>query len=101
MVSALAGFLSSCGGANDPAKDNKVAATVNGKPIMMSDVEQQITQQTQGKQAELPALVLAQARLQALDSRIQKEVLLQRAEKENLKATEDELNQYRTYQKTQ
>jgi parvulin-like peptidyl-prolyl isomerase len=71
-----------------------VAATVNGQNILLSEVEQVINQQTGGKQAQLSTLQLAQARLQVLDTLIQKEVLLQRAEKENLKVTDDEINQY-------
>jgi peptidyl-prolyl cis-trans isomerase SurA len=81
------------GGGAD-AKDGTVAATVNGKKIMLAEVEKAIGQQTQGQQAQLSTLQLAQARLQVLDGLIQQEVLLQRAEKENLRPTEDEITQY-------
>jgi parvulin-like peptidyl-prolyl isomerase len=87
--------LAACGsGGGSDSKDNMVAATVNGKTIMLAEVEQLINQQMQGQQSQLSPLQLAQARLQVLDSLIQKEVLLQRAEKENLKASEDEITQY-------
>ena len=70
---------------------NTVAATVNGKKIMLQEVEQLITQQTQGKQSQLSPLELAQARLQVLSSLIQREVLFQRAEQEKLLPSEDQI----------
>lgn len=70
-----------------------VAATVNGKDIMLSEVDRIISQQTGGQQAQLSPLELAAARLQVLDGLIQQEVLFQRAEKENLLPTEDEITQ--------
>lgn len=73
---------------------NTVAATVNGRQILLSEVEQVINQQMAGKQAQLSTLQMAQARIQVLDTLIQKEVLFQRAEKENLKVTDDEIAQY-------
>jgi len=92
--------LSACGkdGGAD-STDNTVAATVNGKSIMLSEVEHLLSEQTQGKQAQMPQLSLAQARLQILDSLIQKEVLYQRAEQEKLLPTEDEISQYITAKK--
>lgn len=93
------GFAGCSGGGSDAGKDNTVAATVNGKPIMASEVEQQISEQTGGKQSQMTQLVLAQARLQALDSLIQREVLYQRAEKEKLLPTDDEVSQYVTAKK--
>ena len=68
-----------------------VAATVNGKSILGSEVERLISQQTGGKQSQMSSLELAQARLQVLDSLIQREVLVQRAQKENLMPTEDQI----------
>jgi parvulin-like peptidyl-prolyl isomerase len=99
MLFALVAIsFTACGG-SDAGKDNTVAATVNGKPIMLSEVEQFITEQSGGKQAQMIQLVLAEARLKALDALIQKEVLYQRAEKENLLPTEDEVSQYITAEK--
>jgi peptidyl-prolyl cis-trans isomerase SurA len=100
---ALAAFgLTSCsseGGAD--AKDNTVAATVNGKPIMSAEVERQISQQAGGKQSQLSQLEMAQARLQVLDKLVQREVLYQRAEKEKLLPTEDQINSAINQQKQQ
>jgi len=83
-------LLAACGsGAETP--DNTVAATVNGKKIMLQEVERVIQQQTGGKQANLSPLELAQARLQVLSSLIQREVLFQKGEQEKLLPTEDEI----------
>jgi parvulin-like peptidyl-prolyl isomerase len=85
-------FLTACAtsGGSDP-KDSTVAATVNSKPIMLSEVERQISQQAGGRQSQLSPLELAQARLQVLDSLIQRQVLFQRAEKEKLLPTEEQI----------
>jgi parvulin-like peptidyl-prolyl isomerase len=74
--------------------DPSIAATVNGKGIALSEVDKLISQQTQGQQAQMSQLQNAQARLQVLDSLIQKEVLFQRAEKEKLLPTEDEITAF-------
>jgi parvulin-like peptidyl-prolyl isomerase len=88
MLGAL--LIAGCGSGSESA-DNTVAATVNGKKIMLQEVERVIQQQTGGKQTSLSALELAQARLQVLSSLIQREVLFQRAEQEKLLPTEDEI----------
>lgn len=105
---ALAAFLSAAcsqtgsSSSNPNAADpNAVAATVNGKPIMMKEVEQVLTQQTQGQQSQLSQLQLAQARLQILDTLIQREVLFQRADKEKLLPSEDEITASISEQKRQ
>jgi peptidyl-prolyl cis-trans isomerase SurA len=82
-------------------RDSMVAATVNGKNIMLVEVERQISQQAGGKQAQLSQLELAQARLQVLGSLIQREVLFQRADKEKLLPTEDEITAAINTQKQQ
>ena len=97
----LALFASAFVGCSRPAASgteasgdpSAVAATVNGKNIMLSEVEKLISAQTQGQQAQLSPLQLAQARLQVLDGLIQNEVLFQRADKEKLLPTEDEITQ--------
>jgi peptidyl-prolyl cis-trans isomerase SurA len=71
--------------------ESTVAGTVNGKKIMLAEVERIIHQQSQGKQSQLSSHDLAQARLQVLDQLIQREVLFQRAEKEKLLPSEDEI----------
>jgi parvulin-like peptidyl-prolyl isomerase len=101
VLALVALGFSACSGDGADAKDNTVAATVNGKKIMLTEVERLISKQTQGQQAQLSPLQLAQARLQVLESLIQTEVLHQRAERENLKPTEDEITQYITAQKQQ
>lgn len=89
-VALYALLVAACGSGSESAS-NTVAATVNGKKIMLQEVERLITQQTQGKQSQLSPLELAQARLQVLSSLIQREVLFQRSEQEKLMPTEDEL----------
>ena len=71
--------------------ESTVAATVNGKKIMLAEVERIIHQQSQGKQSLLSSHDLAQARLQVLEQLIQREVLFQRAEKEKAMPSEDEI----------
>lgn len=81
--------------------NNTVAATVNGKKIMLQEVERLINQQAQGKQSQLSPLELAQARLQVLASMIQREVLYQRAEQEKMLPTDDEITSAINAQKAQ
>ncbi len=83
------------------APSNTVAATVNGKKIMLAEVERLINQQAQGKQSQFSAHDLAQARLQILDKLIQREVLFQRAEQEKLLPTEDQITTAINQQKQQ
>jgi peptidyl-prolyl cis-trans isomerase SurA len=95
-ISIFVAFLSfgliSCNRQSAHVADG-VAATVNGRSIMLSEVDRIISQQTGGQQAQLSPLELAAARLQVLDGLIQQEVLFQRAEKEGLLPTEDEITQ--------
>lgn len=95
------GSGSSTGGATGSGGATDVAATVNGKNVMLSEVDRLISQQFQGQQSKLSPLELAQARLQVLDTLIQKEVLFQRAEKEGLLPKDDEINQFLTELKQQ
>jgi len=88
-------------GGSSASKDNTVAATVNGKNILMREVEQGVSTQSGGKQAQLSPLELAQARLQVLGSLVQREVLFQRAEREKLLPTEDEITAIINQQKQQ
>lgn len=93
-------FACSGGGSSDAA-DSTVAATVNGKKIMLGEVERGVSQQSGGKQAQLSQLELAQARLQMLGNLIQREVLFQRADREKLLPTEDEITAIINQQKQQ
>lgn len=95
-LSAVAACDRSSGSGGSSGKgttDTTVAATVNGKKIMMSEVDRLLNSQASGQQAQLSQLELAQARLQVLNGLIQQEVLFQRAEKEKFLPTEDEVNQ--------
>jgi peptidyl-prolyl cis-trans isomerase SurA len=90
---ALSGLLvSACTSGGTEAKDNTVAATVNGRNIMLQDVERELSRQTGGKPEALNQLQLAQARLQILDSLIQREVLYQRAERDKTLPTEAQID---------
>jgi peptidyl-prolyl cis-trans isomerase SurA len=100
-LTALTILLSGCGSTNSDAQDSMVAATVNGRTIMLKEVERGVNQQAGGKQAELSQLLLAQARLQVLGNLIQREVLFQRAEREKLLPTEDEIDGVINSQKQQ
>ena len=64
-------------------------------------MERQISHQAGGKQAQLSPLELAQARLQVLGGLIQREVLFQRADREKLLPTEDEITATINQQKQQ
>jgi parvulin-like peptidyl-prolyl isomerase len=75
------------GGADD------VAAVVNGSKILVKDVDRVITQQFRGQEAQLSPLALAAYRLQALDTMINDEVLYQRAQKDSINPTDDEVKQ--------
>ena len=93
--------LGACSNGGGAEKDSTVAATVNGKNIMLAEVERGVSTQSQGKQAQLSQLELAQARLQVLGSLIQREVLFQRADREKLLPTEEEITAIINQQKQQ
>jgi peptidyl-prolyl cis-trans isomerase SurA len=97
-LSAL--ILAGCGSSAE-TPDNTVAASVNGKKIMMSEVERIIHQQAQGNESKMSAHELAQARLTVLDKLIQREVLFQRAEQEKLLPTEEQITTSINSQKQQ
>jgi peptidyl-prolyl cis-trans isomerase SurA len=102
LLAVAAAFFAACSNSGTSEnKDSMVAATVNGKNIMLAEVERQISQQAGGKQAQLSQLELAQARLQVLGTLIQREVLFQRADREKLLPTEDEITAAINQQKQQ
>ena len=84
--------LNGCSSGASEAKDTMVAATVNGRNIMLSEVERAVNQQTNGNPSSLNQLQMAQARLQVLSNLIQREVLFQRAEREKLLPTEAQID---------
>lgn len=102
LTALVALSFSACGkdGVADPAAANTVAATVDGRQIMSAEVERQISLQARGEQSKYSQLQMAQARLTVLDRLIQREVLFQRAEREKLLPTEDQINAAINSQKT-
>ena len=91
--------LNGCSSTGTEAKDNMVAATVNGHNIMLAEVERGVSQQTNGNPSQLNQLQMAQARLTVLDSLIKREVMFQRAEKEKLLPTDAQIDGVITQQK--
>ena len=53
LLTLIALSLSGCGGGSESAKDGGVAATVNGKPITMAEVDRRVSQQVGGQEAKL------------------------------------------------
>lgn len=98
---ASAFVLSGCASGGAEVQDNQIAATVNGRNIMLKEVERAINQQTNGNPAALNQLQLAQARLQVLSTLIQREVMFQRAEREKVLPTEAQIDGAITTQKQQ
>lgn len=98
-AAALAVFvamLGACGGGSgttpaDGVDPNATAATVNGKVIKMEEVDRAVKQQAQGQDARMSPLELAAARLQVLETLIQQEVMFQKAEKESMVPTDEEV----------
>ena len=84
--------LNGCDSGGSEAKDNQVAATVNGRNIMLKEVERAVTAQVGGNTSSYNQLQMAQARLQMLDSLIQREVMFQRAEREKLLPTDAQVD---------
>jgi parvulin-like peptidyl-prolyl isomerase len=94
-VSCLAVFgliLNGCTGGGAEVNNNQIAATVNGRNIMLSEVERMVNQQAGGDTSSFNQLQMAQARLAVLESLIQREVLFQRAEKEKVLPTEAQID---------
>jgi len=90
FVVVIAIFGAACSSTSS-TPESTVAATVNGKKIMLAEVERIIHQQAEGKESQMSAHDLAQARLTVLEQLIKREVLFQRAEQEKLLPTEDEI----------
>lgn len=102
LLVVLALVAAACeSGAGSNTDDNAVASTVNGKKIMLAEVERVVSQRAGGREAQLSQLELAQARLQVLDGLIQREVLFQKAEKEKLLPTDEQIASAINQQKQQ
>jgi peptidyl-prolyl cis-trans isomerase SurA len=92
----VTGAVASCSGGASPAAESgkdEVAALVNGTKITVADVDRVTAQQLKGQESQLSQLELASARLQALDGLITQEVLFQRAQRDKLAPSEDEVTQ--------
>lgn len=102
VAAALSAALSGCSGSKANGGGGKdVAATVNGKEITLSDVDRIINQQSAGQQSKMSTIQQAAARLQVLDNLIQREAVVQRAEKEKAVPSDDEINTAINSQKNQ
>lgn len=97
IILSLSFLLSACGEGNSTAGSgggDDVAATVNGAKILVKDVDRAITQQFRGQEGQLSQLAQAAYRIQALDSLITQEALYQRAQKENIVPSEDDIKKF-------
>jgi peptidyl-prolyl cis-trans isomerase SurA len=81
-------FLAAC----DKAVSPDVAASVNGRPIAFADLDREIAAQFQNAQARVSAAQNTQLRLEALRALIDNEILMQRAEKQGLLASDAEVD---------
>jgi peptidyl-prolyl cis-trans isomerase SurA len=99
VVSGL--VIAGCSSGGTETNENMVAATVNGRNIMLQEVERGVNQQAGGNPAALSQLELAQARLTVLDGLIKREVMFQRAEREKVLPTEAQLDGAIAQQKEQ
>lgn len=90
IISGL--ILNGCSSGGAEVHDNQVAAMVNGRNIMLSEVERAVTAQAGGDTSKFNQLQIAQARLQVLSSLIQREVLFQRAEREKVLPSEAQID---------
>ncbi len=88
VLGAALAILGGCQRAHDP----NTVATVNGKPIQHSEVET-LFQNNLGDSHQQPSKVQADImRLNILRQLIDEEILMQRAAKQNLVATDEEVN---------
>jgi parvulin-like peptidyl-prolyl isomerase len=97
IILSFSFLLSACGAGDSAAGSgggDEVAATVNGVKILIKDVDRVITQQFRGQESQLSQLQQAAYRIQALDSLITQEALYQRAQKENIVPTEDDIKKF-------
>jgi peptidyl-prolyl cis-trans isomerase SurA len=93
--SLFAAALAACGGgvsnSSGSVDANETAAKINGKVITMEEVDRAVKQQAQGQESKLSPLELAGARLQVLQSLVEQEVMFQKAEKETLVPSDEEV----------
>ena len=106
LVASLASVFVACdrSKAGAGSTGTAVAASVNDKKIMLTEVDKILEQQAKSQQvqfSDMSQLELAAGRLQVLDELIRREVLYQRAEKENLIPKDEEVTQVINEQKQQ
>jgi peptidyl-prolyl cis-trans isomerase SurA len=93
-LTLVASSCQSAGTGSASSGGKEIAATVNGNNITVEDVDR-ITVQRAGEQKnQLSPLELASARLQVLDELIQQEVLYQRAQKDGINPTDQEITEF-------
>ena len=100
MILALAAVLGGCSGSTgagpgtgvQDTDPNGIAARVNGKDIRMEEVEKAVKAQAQGEETRMSPLELASARLSVLQQLIQTEVMYQKAEKEQVLPSDEDVN---------
>lgn len=97
-LAVVAAIIGACGGpasnsssSSGTVDPNETAAKVNGKVITMEEVDRAVKQQAQGQESRLSPLELAAARLQVLQGLVEQEVMYQKAEKENMVPTDEEV----------
>ncbi len=91
VVAFLAMVMAACPGGSPTDVSDETAATVNGTPIMLQEVERAIKSAGQGEESKMSPMELAQARLQVLQQLIQQEVMYQKAQKEQTIPTDEEV----------
>lgn len=91
-------LLSSCGqsGTSITSSSSKgeAAAVVNGTKITVAEVDRVTAEQAQGQQNQLSQLELAAARLRVLEGLITNEILYQKAKKDNLLPSDQDVNSF-------
>jgi peptidyl-prolyl cis-trans isomerase SurA len=93
LIAASMAFAAACGGSSTGSGGgaNEAAAKVNGTTIKMEDVDRGVKVQAQGQESRLSPLELTGARLQVLQTLIEQEVMYQKAEKEGVMPSEDDI----------
>lgn len=97
MIALSAALIAACGGATSnnstpgTVDPNETAAKVNGKVITMEEVDRAVKQQAQGQEVKMSPLELAGARLQVLQGLVEQEVMFQKAEKDSMVPTDEEV----------
>jgi len=89
-IGVAAGFMALLAGCDKPVSQN-VAATVNGRPITYSELDRAIKAQFPAAPSKSNADQTTQIRLEALRALIDNEIMMQRAEKEGLLASDGDV----------